>query len=138
MRADLPLSRVFWIGRDNRSRFAVGSVTALLGVNGFEHVAHRPKTCNGNLLMLIGANEMKFKRAVISVCTWVFTVVLAAAAQSIAEERPPQTSPDTSVLEKGIKEKLKSAKSLGRASTPPRQTSPDTTPVDKAIKRKLD
>jgi hypothetical protein len=88
--------------------------------------------------MLIGANEMKFKRAVISVCTWIFTVVLAAAAQSIAEERPPQTSPDTSVLEKGIKGKLKSAKSLGRASTPPRQTSPDTTPVDKAIKRKLD
>jgi hypothetical protein len=53
---------------------------------------------------------MKLKRAVISVCTWIFSVVLAAAAaQSIAAERPPQTSPDTTVLEKGIKEKLESA-----------------------------
>jgi hypothetical protein len=57
----------------------------------------------------VGKNEMKLKRAVISVCTWVFSVALAAAGQSIAAERPLQTSPDTSVVDKGIKEKLESA-----------------------------
>jgi len=71
-----------------------------------------------------------------SVCTWTLSVVLAAGAQSIAEERPPQTSPDTTVLDNGMKQKLESAKSLGPASTP-QQTSPDTSPVDKAIKQKL-
>ena len=63
-------------------------------------------------------NEMKLKRAVISVCTWTFSVVLAAAAQSIAAERPPQTSPDTTVLEKGIKEKLESANPDARRPSP--------------------
>jgi hypothetical protein len=78
---------------------------------------------------------MKIERAVvISVCTWIFCVVLAAAAQSIAEDRPPQTSPDTSDVEKGIKEKSESAKPS--ISSP--QTSPDTTVVDNAIKEKLE
>ena len=63
-------------------------------------------------------NEMKLKRAVISVCTWTFSVVLAAAAQSIAAERPPQTSPDTTVLERGIKEKLESANPDARRPSP--------------------
>jgi hypothetical protein len=76
---------------------------------------------------------MKLKRTVISVCTWIISVALAAAAQSIAEERPPQSSPDTSALERGIKEKSESA----NPSIPPRQTSPDITPVDKATKQKL-
>jgi len=54
---------------------------------------------------------MKIERAVvISVCTLLFCVVLAAAAQLIAEERPPETSPDTSEVEKGIKQKSESAK----------------------------
>ena len=61
---------------------------------------------------------MKLRRAVISVCTWTFSVVLAAAAQSIAAERPPQTSPDTTVLEKGIKEKLESANPKARLPSP--------------------
>jgi hypothetical protein len=77
---------------------------------------------------------MKLKRATLSVCTWIFIVALAAAAQSIAEEGPPQTSPETTVLEKGIKEKLESA----NPSIPPPQTSPSTAPVDKAIKEKLE
>jgi hypothetical protein len=78
---------------------------------------------------------MKIERAgVISFCTWIFCVVLAAAAQSIAEDRPPQTSPDTSEVEKGIKEKSESAKPS--ISSP--QTSPDTTAVDNAIKEKLE
>jgi hypothetical protein len=66
----------------------------------------------------VGKNEMNLKRAVISVCTWIFTVALAAAAQGIAEERPPQTSPDTSVVEKGIKEKLESANPEARPPSP--------------------
>jgi hypothetical protein len=49
---------------------------------------------------------------------WAFNVVLAAAAQSIAAERPPQTSPDTTVLEKGIKEKLESANPGARLPSP--------------------
>jgi hypothetical protein len=61
---------------------------------------------------------MKLKRAVITVCTWTFSVVLAAAAQSVAAERPPQTSPDTTVLEKGIKEKLESANLDARRPSP--------------------
>jgi hypothetical protein len=61
---------------------------------------------------------MKLKRAVITVCTWTFSVVLAAAAQSVAAERPPQTSPDTTVLEKGIKEKLESANPEARLPSP--------------------
>ncbi len=78
---------------------------------------------------------MKIKRAVvISVCTWIFCIVLAAAVQSIAEDRPPQTSPDTSEVEKGIKEKSESAKPS--ISSP--QTSPDTKAVDDAIKEKLE
>jgi hypothetical protein len=77
---------------------------------------------------------MKIERALVSpFCTWIFCVVLAAAAHSIAEDRPPQTSPDTSEVDKAIKEKSESAK----PSTSPRQTSPDTTAVDKAIKEKL-
>ena len=81
---------------------------------------------------------MKSKRTMILVCTWIFTVALATATQSIAEERPSQTAPDTTSLDEAMKEKSESAKTLGRAATPPRQTSPNTTPVDKAIKRKLD
>ena len=69
-------------------------------------------------------NEMKLKRAVISVCTWTFSVVLAAAAQSIAAERPPQTSPDTTVLEKGIKEKLESANPDARRPSPSARLQP--------------
>ena len=61
---------------------------------------------------------MKLKCAVISVCTLSFSVPLAAADQSIAAERPPQTSPDTTVLEKGIKEKLESANLEARAPSP--------------------
>jgi hypothetical protein len=80
---------------------------------------------------------MKSKRTMIFICTWIFAVALATAAQSIAEERPPQTAPDTTSLDKAIKEKSETAKILGRAATPPRQTSPSTTPADKAIKRKL-
>jgi hypothetical protein len=76
---------------------------------------------------------MKLERAGISVCTLVFSVVLAAA-QSSAEERPPQTSPDTTVLDKGMKEKSESA----TPSISPRQRSPDTTTVDNAIKEKLE
>jgi hypothetical protein len=64
----------------------------------------------------------------ILVCTWIFTVARAAAAQSIAEERPPQTASDTTPLDKAIKEKSESAKILGRATTPPRQTSPNIAP----------
>jgi hypothetical protein len=59
------------------------------------------------------ANEMKLKRAVILVCTWIFSVALAAAtAQSVAQESPPQTSPDLTAVEKGIKQKSESAGSL--------------------------
>jgi hypothetical protein len=77
---------------------------------------------------------MNIERAVvISVCTWIFCVVLAAAAQSIAEDRPPKTSPDTSEVDKAIKKKSESA----QPSISPRQTSPDTSAVDKAIKEKL-
>jgi hypothetical protein len=61
---------------------------------------------------------MKLKRAVSSVCTWTLIVTLANAAQSTAEERLPQTSPDTTVLEKGIKEKLKSANPDARPPSP--------------------
>ena len=61
---------------------------------------------------------MKLKRAVISVCTWTFSVLLAAAAQSIAEDRPPQTSPDTTVVDNAIKEKLESASTGAGASSP--------------------
>ena len=76
---------------------------------------------------------MKIERAVvISVCTWIFCVALGAV-QSIAEDRPRQTSPDTSKVDKAIKEKSEFAK----PSISPRQTSPDTTAVDKAIKEKL-
>jgi hypothetical protein len=81
---------------------------------------------------------MKSKRTMILVCTLIFAVARATAAQSIAEERPPQTAPDTTPLDKAMKEKSESAKIRGRAATPPRQTSPNTTPADKAIKRKLD
>src|SRR6476660_5107033 len=49
---------------------------------------------------------MKLERALISVCTWVSSVVFAAA---LAAERPSQASPDTTVLEKAIKEKLETA-----------------------------
>jgi hypothetical protein len=79
---------------------------------------------------------MKSKRTTILVSTWIFTV-LATAAQSGAEERPPQKSPDTTVPDRAMKEKSESAKPLGRAA-PPRQTAPNTIAVDKAIKRKLD
>jgi hypothetical protein len=59
---------------------------------------------------------MKIKHVgVISVCMWIFCVVPAAAAQSIAEDAPPQTSPDTNEV-----------------------TSPDTKAVDDAIKEKLE
>jgi hypothetical protein len=61
----------------------------------------------------VGANEMKLKRAVILVCTCIFSAALAAAtAQSIAQESPPQTSPDLTAVEKGIKQKSESAGSL--------------------------
>jgi hypothetical protein len=86
--------------------------------------------------MFIGVRaRMKIERAVvISVCMWIFGVMLADAAQGIAEERPPQTSPDTSAVEKGIKEKSESAKPS--ISSP--QRSPDTTAVDNAMKEKLE
>ena len=66
---------------------------------------------------------MKSKQTMILVRTWIFTVALATAAQRIAEERPPQTAPDTTSLDKAMKEKSESAKTLGRAATPPRQPS---------------
>jgi hypothetical protein len=81
---------------------------------------------------------MKSKRTMILVCTWIFTVARATAAQSIAEERPPQTAPDTTPLDKAMKEKSESAKTLGGAVSHPRQTAPNTASGDKAIKRKLD
>jgi hypothetical protein len=81
---------------------------------------------------------MKSKRTMILVCTWIFTVARATAAQSIAEERPPQTAVDTTPLDKAMKEKSESAKTLGPPSSPPRQTSPNTAPGNKAIRRKLD
>jgi hypothetical protein len=74
---------------------------------------------------------MKSKRTIILVCSWIFTVAPATAAQSIAEERPPQTAPDTTPLDKAMKEKSESAKTSGRAATPPRQTSPNTAPGTK-------
>jgi hypothetical protein len=85
--------------------------------------------------MFIGVSTgMKIKRAVvISVCTSIFCVVLVAPAQSIAEDRPRQTSPNTSEVDKAIKEKSEFAK----PSISPRQTPPDTTAVEKAIKEKL-
>ena len=46
---------------------------------------------------------MKLKRAVILVSTWMLSVAVAAAAQSIAEENPPQSSPDLTAVEKAIK-----------------------------------
>ena len=61
----------------------------------------------------VGANEMKLKPAVILVCTWIFSVALAAAtAQSIAQESPPQTSPDLTAVENAIKQKLESARPI--------------------------
>jgi hypothetical protein len=80
---------------------------------------------------------MKSKRIMILFCAWIFTVALATAAQSIAEDSRPQTAPDTTSLDKAMKEKSESAKTLGRAATPPRQMSPNTEAVDKAVKRKL-
>ena len=59
---------------------------------------------------------MNLKRAIISVCMGIFSVVLAAS-QSIAAERPPQ-SPDTTVLEKGIKQKLESASPEAKHPSP--------------------
>jgi hypothetical protein len=59
---------------------------------------------------------MNLKRAIISVCTGIFSVVLAAS-QSIAAERLPQ-SPDTTVLEKGIKQKLESASPEAKPPSP--------------------
>jgi hypothetical protein len=79
---------------------------------------------------------MKLKRAVILVCTWIFSVALAAAtAQSIAQESPPQTSPDLTAVEKAIKQKSESARSIKAEETPP-QKSPDLTAVEKGIKEK--
>jgi hypothetical protein len=69
---------------------------------------------------------MKLKRAVIVVSTWMLSVAVAAAAQSIAEENPPQSSPDLTAVEKAIKEKLESS------------NSPDLTAVEKATKEKLE
>lgn len=65
----------------------------------------------------VGRNEMKLDRAVISVCTLVSSVVFAAA-QSVAAERPSEASPDTTVLEKAIKEKLESANPEARPLSP--------------------
>jgi hypothetical protein len=59
---------------------------------------------------------MNLKRAIISVCMGIFSVVLAAS-QSIAAERPPP-SPDTTVLAKGIKQKLESASPEAKPPSP--------------------
>ena len=44
--------------------------------------------------------------------TWIFWVVLAAAAQSITEHRPSQTSPDTSEVDKARKEIRSATRSI--------------------------
>ena len=59
---------------------------------------------------------MKLKRAIISVCMGIFSVVLAVS-QSLAAERLAQ-SPDTTVLEKGIKQKLESASPEAKPPSP--------------------
>jgi hypothetical protein len=51
---------------------------------------------------------MKLNIAAISICILIFTLV-PADAQSIAEERAPQASPDTAPVDRAIKEKLESA-----------------------------
>ena len=61
---------------------------------------------------------MKLKRAVILVSTWMLSVAVAAAAQSIAEENPPQSSPDLTAVEKAIKEKLESSGSNKHQARP--------------------
>jgi hypothetical protein len=59
---------------------------------------------------------MNLKRAIISVCMGIFSVVLAVS-QSLAAERLAQ-SPDTTVLEKGIKQKLESASPEAKPPSP--------------------
>jgi hypothetical protein len=65
---------------------------------------------------------VKSTRTMVLVCTWIFTVAQPTVVQSFAEDRPPQTAPDTTPLDKAMKEKSESAKTLGRAA--PRQMSP--------------
>ena len=58
------------------------------------------------------------KRAVILISTWMLSVAVVAAAQIIAEENPPQNSPDLTAVEKAIKEKLESSGSNKRQAHP--------------------
>ena len=67
---------------------------------------------------------MKLKRTMISVCR-VYLLARWLQPLNALQKRVRPTSP-VSEVDKAMKEKSESAKSLGRAAPPPRQTSPDT------------